>query len=57
MVFSDYKKQRILHLKGKGFQAPTIAKTMKDEGMTVSRVGIHKFLDHFEETAWVWTTF
>ena len=49
MVFSDYNKQRIIYLKNKGFNAPNIAKLLKDEGIRVSRVGVYKFLKHFEE--------
>ena len=50
MVFSSYKKQRIVYLSSKGFKAPTIAKILQEEGILVSRFGIHKFLQRFEES-------
>ena len=50
MVFSSYKKQRILYLSCQGFKAPAITKILMEEGMSASRVGVHKFLQRFEES-------
>ena len=48
MVYSTYKKQRILCLYSLGLKAPSICEIIRNEGMTTSRVGIHKFLRRFE---------
>ena len=50
MVFSDYIKQRILHHYSKGHKAPTIAKLLQEEQLKASRVGVAKFIKHFEDT-------
>ena len=50
MVFSSYKKQRILYLSSQGFKAPAITKILIEEGMSASRVGVHKFLRRFDES-------
>lgn len=50
MVFSDYKKQRMLALASEGVRAPTIAKELQKESLKYSRVGVHKFLFKFQET-------
>ena len=50
MVYSSYKKQRILHFHAQGFKAPTIAKLLAQENLCCSRVGVAKFLKHYEET-------
>jgi transposase len=50
MVFSNYIKQRILHYYSKGHKAPTIAKLLQEEQLKTSRVGVAKFLKHFEDT-------
>lgn len=50
MVYSDYKKQRVLALASQGYKAPTIAKELQKEHLKCSRVGVHKFLRKFEET-------
>ena len=50
MVFSSYKKQRILFFYSKGYKAPTIAKLLHNEGLPCSRVGVAKFIKKFEET-------
>ena len=50
MVFSSYKKQRILYLNSKGFKAPAIGRILREEGMEASRVGIYKFLKKCEES-------
>lgn len=50
MVFSDYKKQRVLALASKGLRAPTIARELQKENLKCSRIGVHKFLRKFQET-------
>ena len=50
MVYSSYKRQRILHHYCGGHHAPTIAKLPREEGLKVTRVGIAKFLMKFQET-------
>ena len=50
MVFSDYKKQRVLFLASKGLKAPTITKELQKENLICSRVNVHRFLRKFEET-------
>ena len=50
MVFSSYKKQRILFLRAKGYRAPTIAKLLRDEKLQCSRVGVAKFMRKFKQT-------
>ena len=44
MVYSHYKKLRILHLSSQGYKPPTIARMLEEEGMKASRRGIGKFL-------------
>ena len=50
MVFSTYKKQRILHFASLGLKPPTIAKELEKEKLKCSRVGIYKFLKHYRAT-------
>jgi len=51
MVYSTYKKQRILSLYSQGLKAPTIAKILREEEqLCCTRVGVAKFLKKFEET-------
>ena len=50
MVLSPYAKQRVIALHGEGLKAPTIAGKLRDEGIHVSRVGVHKFLCVFKAT-------
>ena len=50
MVFSCYKKQRILFYYEKGYKAPTIAKLLREANLQCSRVGVAKFLKKFQET-------
>ena len=50
MVFSDYKKQRVLALASKGLRAPTIARELQKENLKCSRIGVHKSLCKFQET-------
>ena len=50
MVFSSYKRQRILFHYLQGTKAPTIAKFLQEEKLKASRVGIAKFSRKFEET-------
>ena len=44
MVFSDYIKQRIVFYYHGRLKPPTIARCLSEEGITASRMGIHKFL-------------
>ena len=52
MVYSTYKKQRILYLRFKGLKAPTIAKILveEEEGLSVTRQGVQSFLKRHRET-------
>lgn len=51
MVFSSYVKLRILHHHSQGYKPYTIAKLLADnEGITVSRYGVHKFLKTYSES-------
>ena len=50
MYFTTYQKQRILYFYYQGWKAPTIAKRLKEEGLSGSRRGIDKFLKRFQET-------
>ena len=50
MVYSSYKKQRILYCYSQGLKAPTIAKLLQQEHLPCTRVCVHKFLNKFEET-------
>ena len=50
MVYSTYKKQRILYHYSRGLRAPTIAKVLEQEKLKCSRVGIAKFLKVYEST-------
>ena len=50
MVLSTYAKQRVLAFHAVGLKAPMIKNKLMEEGITVSRVGIWKFLRQYEET-------
>ena len=50
MVFSTYKRQRILALASEGLKAPAIVKNLQKENLQCSRVGVHKFLVKYQET-------
>ena len=51
MVYSTYKKKRILYLRFKGLKAPTIAKILvEEEGLGVTRQGVQSFLKRYRET-------
>ena len=50
MVYTIYKKERILYLYSQGLKPPTITKILVEENMTASREGIHKFLQKFSES-------
>ena len=50
MVYSFYKKQRILYLHRKGFRPPTIKKILEKEGLKSTRIGIYKLLERFNNT-------
>ena len=50
MVYSSYKKQRILFLYFGGYKPPTIAKLLWEEGMQASRRGKDKFIQRYRQT-------
>ena len=50
MVFSTYKKQRILHFASLGLKPPTIAKELEKEKLKCSRVSIYECLKHYRAT-------
>ena len=50
MVFSTYKKQRILFFASQGLKPPAIAKELRKEDLNCSRIGIYKFLKKYEAT-------
>ena len=50
MVYTNYKKQRILYFDFDGVKPPTIAARLREEGMKASRRGIAKFIHHYEQT-------
>ena len=50
MVYSDYKKQRILHYHFLGYRAPTIAALLQQERLVASRRGVQNFLDRYGKT-------
>ena len=50
MVFSAYKRQRILYYYLQGYRAPTIATLLSREKLQASRQGIQKFLNHYNKT-------
>ena len=50
MVYTAYKKQRILHFYSKGYKAPTIQKFLAAENLVCSRDGIIKFIKVFKRT-------
>ncbi len=49
MVYSQYKKQRVLHFYREGYKSPTITKLLAKEGLRVSKNGVLKFLKRFTE--------
>ena len=50
MVYSTYKKQRILYLYSQGYRPPTIKKMLGKENLQCSRVGVYKFLKLYNAT-------
>ena len=51
MVYSSYKKLRILHYHSQGYKPYTITKLLEShEGLKVSRFGVAKFIKHYEQT-------
>ena len=48
MVYSDYTKQRILFYNSRGLKPSCIARSLEEEGINVTRVGVYKFLKRFE---------
>ena len=51
MVFSTYKKLRIVFFHQKDLKAPEIGKRLFEEGMMTSRQGIHRFIKRFGATS------
>ena len=47
MVYSTYKKQRILYHHFRGFKPPTIVKLLQEEKMQASKWGVAKFLKRY----------
>ena len=50
MVYSNYKKQRILYFHFRGYKPPTITKLLREEGMVASRRGVAKFVKRYQQT-------
>ena len=50
MVYSNYKKQRILYFHFHGYKPPTITKLLREEGMVASRRGVAKFVKRYQQT-------
>ena len=50
-MYSVYKRQGILHYECTGHKALTICRLLQEEGMGVSRVGVHKVLQKYKETS------
>ena len=50
MMYSLYKRQRILYYYKQGYRPPTIARLLRAEDLTASRRGIAKFLPMYDET-------
>ena len=50
MVYTTYIKLRILHHHFIGRKPYTIAQALEEEGISVSRFGVHKFIKHYIET-------
>ena len=50
MVYSNYKKQRILYFYFQGYKPPTITNFLREEGMSVSRRGVAKFVKCYRQT-------
>ena len=49
MVYSEYVKQQIVSFHNHGLKALSIIKALGREGISVSRVGIHKLLMKYQE--------
>ena len=49
MVHTTYVKLRILFHHFQGLKPYTIARVLDDEGVKVSRFGVHKFIQHYKE--------
>ena len=50
MAYSQYTKERAVYLHEQGFKAPFVAKALREEGISVSCVGIHKLLTKYQAT-------
>ena len=55
MVYSSYKKQRILCLYFEGYKPPTITKLLREEGMQATRRGVDKFIQQYRQTGTIAT--
>ena len=49
-MFSTYKRQQIVYHFNQGCRAPTISRILREEGLSASRRGIHKFVMKYLET-------
>jgi hypothetical protein len=49
MVYTTYMKLRILFHHFQDLKPYTIARVLDDEGVKVSRFGVHKFIQHYYE--------
>lgn len=52
-MLSTYARVRILTLYSNGYRAPKIEKLLKQEGITISRVSIWKFISQYKKTGCV----
>ena len=50
MVFTTYKRIRILHYHFQGYKPSAISRNLRAENLTASKRGIAKFLKKYEET-------
>ena len=50
MVYSAYKKQRIIYYYRLGYRAPAICLLLRKEHLRTSRVGVAKFIAKYNET-------
>ena len=50
MVYTSYVKLQILHHHFQGLKPYTITRMLDEEGVKVSRFGVHKFIQHYCES-------
>ena len=50
MVYSSYKRQRIVYLHQQGLKPPSICKVLRTEGLKISARGTYKFLKKYADT-------